>query len=1281
MMNVKSLMSWCGDPTDENLGKLGLYETYFVLNLCLRLNSGDFGEAARLNFSKNTGAQRAVGTVLRRFRTYSFPPVPSISSEEAAEYLDSFSVALTGARAGESLVGIANVTKGAVIRIHREDVLPNYEAVAPIKKHEEAFQKLLEKMKLFPALREMTRGEISKWFASFSNPRKAFIGEDGNRTRIELVQPGLSNFSKLLSQEDLETLLSGKSFELGEIEDMFPRKAGSKARHPTLMFMKHWWKVIVDYNIADSFDGACIDLYTGKVLRGFAGGEKKKVFVIEDVSVSKNGTLGFVTAPSPVALDRKVLIGVMNDLLGESAGAEYEKIAANFKNYTPATYKSLLQKIIRFRARRVVLTDGSSARPEAVLLAVLSELILHPGAFVPDIQRFVSGVESAAKRLAVTIFEDSHFDRDEDSVALLGSALLCQRYKNYKPDRELLKKWFEIALRGLGSDKVYRWKTEKKYASYVIDADNSPLETASALLDEVKSFASDLNMVSYLASSGYDLSPPPGKRTPRPEAMPIYHATDQHWAPNIAYYFDEGVPTFGDGSFGKFYKDIFYQVTGVNPRRDYTKDFGAFEREKFVEETRRAQLRILSVRQSEVRAREVLNKNYVMRERLNVGWLAGLVGVIEIKSFFVTMSYEDPYNLAVVKRPSREVKDGHISPEDYEMAIREAKKKLAEGIKIKKNQLPSKDFEKASVRLEGGEYYIIKGGYRVPWEEFRNIKVSVPFQGGLDDFWDALSYEGTGLVPGAWEKLNLLLEGTDVGSIKRVLMYVSSYDTEVELNHINIKGESLHLSVNDMDLCAFQFMLKVSALFPGALSPKKYTPITFRVNTPLLLWRVRRQITLHAQRKEKVDVEGWKGEGNFVDSLKRKPWEHQTSALEEMKSNFLQGSRGNFIWIPVGMGKTAIALSFAAYLFRSGKLPPYIIYSMPSSAIQSVINEIRAFGLKVNLHIPLKNIKGRKLPTGAKIKQNSDFEPFAVSVVEQDHLRLCRSRLVEIAGASVVIMDEVHKTLNETQRTSVALEICYLSYQFVAMTGTPVIDNKIYKLLAWLKQIVPFAIDEKNFWVAVNSMVSRKVNTGVLVERSEVLALFGDGEERAYQKLVGPAIGGFNKSSTHEDIRRAIEICYDASTRAMVEKVRSLLKKKRGVMVVAKNREHQLELEGMIGEFEKRVYLIEKGGSIFLTDESVEKGGEDYRVVITTVRHSEGYTLTRLNSFVSGIYFSNGATREQLEGRINRIGQRAKQVDYFYVHCGILTYVYEKYKSVRGLNFSMESAIRDIIKR
>ncbi len=1277
--------NFCQNPSVETLEKMDVHASNYLLRICLQIHSGSWEGLAPWIQPSELKPQELVLLVLKYFRIRNMPLLEPISEDEAELYLERFSVALSGARAGDTLIGVANVTRGAVMKIHYEDVLPNWETVGSLQAHPQSFKQFLEKMRLFAPFRKMGTKEVEEWYKKYSNVRKAFIGEDGRNIRLELIQPGESNFAKLLSKDNLEQLMSGRNFTAKEIEDMFPRKPGSRALHPTLVFIKSWWKVVIDYKKAETFEGTCIDLNTGKVLDGFEGKEKKSVIIIEDVGAVEGGELGFITGPMPAQIDRGYLQGVMGQVLEKSVediAEQYEKIILNFKNFSPSSYKSLLQKTIRFRARQVKLMDGVFIETDLFLLVVLSELILHPGAFVPDIQRFVSGIESATKRLAVTIFEDSSFAKEGEAVMLLGAALLCQRYKNFKPNRLLIKKWFGIAVGALKSEKVYAWKIEEKCGDYTVVSKNSAFRNASALLDEVKSFASDLNMVSYLARYKYRHKPPPGFETPQAGFMPVWHAVDFHCAPDIAYYFDADFPYFEGNSFHDFYQDIFHYVSGQNPRAEYKEDFKGFEGRDWVKETRKAQLRFLTSRQGELKQREkVKNKSYVLRETLNEGWLAGLVGAISVRNFYVTLRYDDPYSLAVAKKPTRDTKSSFISDDEQEKIIQEAKTILRNGISLNQSALPSEDFRGTKVFLQEGEYFIKTGKLLIPWNDFRNIRVKIPFHEPLEgDFWTALQYEGRGLVKGAWEGLKEILNETEIPTLRRVLMYIASYDTEIELNHLNIKGGALHLGVNDKDIHAYQFLLKLSMIFPGAFSPKKYASVTFRVHTPLLFWRVRSRIISFVKAQEKEDVSGWEkyGKKGFKDNEERKAWEHQVSSLEEMKENFKLGSRGHFIYLAVGSGKTFLVMTYISYLYRIGKLPPYIIYTLPSSAIQSVAHEIKSFGLKVNLHIPLKNIKNRKIATGVTVKQNADFEPFTVSLIEHDHLRRARNELVECSAKSITIVDEVHKVLNDSQRTSAAVEISYLSSQFICMSGTPILDNKIYKLIFWLKPLVPFPLTEKNFWTALNSIICRLFSTGIKTNHEDILVFFNREEERAYQKLVGPSIGGFNKNVTYGDIREAIELCYKTVTREMVKKTIELVEGGNGVMLVAQNKSHQLELYEKLGKSIKKrdIYILEKGGSIFLTDQSVERGDRDFKVVIPTIRQSEGYSLTRLNSFVSSVYFSNQANRSQLEGRINRIGSKAKSIDYFYFHCGILSYIHRKYKEVNGLKLSIDSMMK-----
>jgi len=63
---------------------------------------------------------------------------------------------------------------------------------------------------------------------------------------------------------------------------------------------------------------------------------------------------------------------------------------------------------------------------------------------------------------------------------------------------------------------------------------------------------------------------------------------------------------------------------------------------------------------------------------------------------------------------------------------------------------------------------------------------------------------------------------------------------------------------------------------------------------------------------------------------------------------------------------------------------------------------------------------------------------------------------------------------------------------------------------------------------------------------------------------------------------------------------------------------------------------------------------------------------------VSSVYPSNNATREQIEGRINRIGQKEKTIIYRIVHAGILTRILQNHNDAKSLSLALQSLADDI---
>ena len=63
---------------------------------------------------------------------------------------------------------------------------------------------------------------------------------------------------------------------------------------------------------------------------------------------------------------------------------------------------------------------------------------------------------------------------------------------------------------------------------------------------------------------------------------------------------------------------------------------------------------------------------------------------------------------------------------------------------------------------------------------------------------------------------------------------------------------------------------------------------------------------------------------------------------------------------------------------------------------------------------------------------------------------------------------------------------------------------------------------------------------------------------------------------------------------------------------------------------------------------------------------------------ITAVYFSNQATRDQLDGRILRLGQTAERVYVHILHTGILSYTLKHYEDARSLRASMESLAENV---
>lgn len=1227
-------------------------------------------------------------------------PVPDSKNRAKAEkYVKNMVIEVTGARPGEELVGRTNVTKNAIIIIEGAIIPPNKSRLAELWIYPDLFRSFMNKLSMFDYFAPLSIKERAEWLINNTHDSNTDLSEvDG--LKIKIVQLGESNLGTKLEQSQINELSENPSrlWVPMDVRNMFPRKPGSRAKRQTLFFLKEYWQINATSTREMTHSGITVDIKSGNIMKNGRAGQGQNIIVVKNVD---GQDIGFIVESNSSPIDENSVYKLILSKYPDKTLDDIKYIDNTTSKFTPGAYRSLMQKINRYRPKKVEM-GGRKIEAGFVQLVILGLLLLHPGSFIPDIQSYVTGIESFCKRLAVTILEDSYVEpkRYGQLVSMMASSLVIKRVKGWRPTIEMIDIWFDIALESLASDMRFKYDITEglQIPEYHINSGSTPLEAVSVFLNDIRSFSGDLAMVRYIAKyGGISLFP---TNNVQPESMPLEHAIDQHWTTEIGYFYEPvlveimqvGGSAVGCGAtsslcakqtapFHNLFKNLFQRVTGVNSRKEQLVE------DNFLAHTRLAQQRVLLAKQSvpvELNKLEYPAIEYPVV--IDSAWFSGLVGALDIPGrpeALVTLRPEDLDQLIAIQKPSRSMKDANLTDKRHEKAIETAEAMMAKGVPLNKAKPPVSILEGSHLIRKDDTYFVDINGTTYNIDQMKNFNINIIYEESKElTVENALSVYGNGITFDAAKQLQSLVENTSIPVIRRALTYLTGFKSVFNMNKISRDGRGSELTVTKEDPGAFQFLLKLSLIYPLAIRRVMYHSLRFEVPMGPLLWSIRDYLRSVVTGGVIYDGSMWNNRGEIKDKSGRNAWDHQLESLEDMKRRNMLGKKGHFIWIPVGLGKTWIVLSYLKYLKDNNKLPNHIIYTLPDSAIKSIIREIQHFGFNVELLYPLSNIRITDTELLPFVNNSCNPKEFYVTLIEHDHLRRCEETLLNIAPNSVLIVDEVHLALNETQRTSVALQLSNLALDFVALTGTPVIDTKLYKLIHWLEQIVEFEVNTNNFWVAANSMIAKKVNTGVIVIRDEIEANFTQEELGKYKGYVKPDHGGTNSAPSVGDYQLASAISYKACTRELINQTIYELQAGNRVFLVAKDLSHQEELNATLvsmGILNSDIFLIKRGKSIFLTDESVAAGqSPDYKIVIAPMRMSTGYTVTRMNVLIRSVYPVNNAVREQIEGRVNRLSQNNKEIKIRIVHAGILTYTLRHHNDAKNLADVLRTLAKDI---
>jgi len=639
---------------------------------------------------------------------------------------------------------------------------------------------------------------------------------------------------------------------------------------------------------------------------------------------------------------------------------------------------------------------------------------------------------------------------------------------------------------------------------------------------------------------------------------------------------------------------------------------------------------------------------YEVKYVLKNEWLAAAIGHLELRKMKpAAYAVVHPTDLSInlTKKPARGKSvtttdsGGGLTEVQHAKLTSGVDTLLSQGVKWRGCDPPLDAWKNAIITRNGAGTFFINGE---PWDTARHVSCKTQIDSKA---WDLLQVK----LEQAASKTLTKTDPNPLFVVKRLLSYLQQYGRTLELPGIARDGGGTAGMVYVQDSGVVEWLVSLCTWFPHALG--RIGPVRFRVLLPPLVWIIRDRIADMLVRTTTTTTavigpplasssssSKW-SKGAFQDTIRtRVDWPHQKDLIAQMMDRHRQGYTRHFVWLHMGLGKTRILLRFLFELLVIGALPPYFILSTPHSAMATVRNECKAFGLAVY------ELRKRAGGNGVVTKPL----PYTVTLVEHDQLRQVKDILLPIVDRAVVAIDEVHKALDETTQRTAACQLLVDQAAFgLITTGTPVVDNSLAKMIRWLQTTVQFQVTLNNFMVATLVMLHKRVRTGIEIRSRLVTAAMTDAGRQVFQDNMPASRGGNRKSADHKATQTALAVCRASVTRQIVKEAVALLSDRKtcpGVFILAESSAHQETLKSDLVKAgavnEKEICLVSgKHESVDLTPLNAKTVMPDVRVLIGSLHHVNGYNATRFHHMISGVYPSNQATRDQAEGRCDRIGQ------------------------------------------
>lgn len=971
------------------------------------------------------------------------------------------------------------------------------------------------------------------------------------------------------------------------------------------------------------------------------------------------------------------------------------------REFSQGALKSALQKVIRFAPLYVTLgQEKIQVNAKVYAATVMAELLADPGMFNPDLQMFIVGRSAAFKRLGVILVEDVWIQKINISVltALFGLAIACQEMRQWYPPRTLLINAVAVACLAVRTPVICDWRrylgsgseeTITPHESHAIhkfskqaldDQQIRHLNEAARMLAIAKSFPGDIRMYETTASYAsqtktlrlisYD-------RTYATPIMPDVHIWDQHNKRGIGHI----LAIDFESTFLKRFKKLFNEITGKNPRFEAVGD--QFEERPVVKQARWAQTQIMrKVQKIPLTSLPVL-RTEVVHMNMHPGVLAAGVGPIEIQAkgigtkVYVMLGMINPSDEIVMKKPSREAKDedlySSLTDEQKQKAIEVARSKShavsSPFLSATKSDQASFNIEKQAWLYAGKDWSeIVERGIFLEVDVHPNPSLLV----GDPSTWlnnDALlaesfSVEGSGIVVSAKDYIAAIIAVTSPRIIMRARSLIRQQYTQVLLPTPALDGNisAGKLAPYDNDWIVYRFILLLSRLVPGALKPEE--PPGFKIqNAVLLRWL---ETLIVVPSLQDADLDAWSARWQKVyDTVEGRLLPHQLSALTSLKRRDEYPVGGHILVMPTGAGKTITSIAYVAHRVLKtpiGHMVNKVIWVAPPESLESLKKD-----MEQNMNVPVHLVPTVSRSKASALKGIIDLKDGYINLISDTNMDLAMKigNLGDSGPTSLLVLDEFDRAYNTTLRTSACRELARRCPLFVAQTATPM-SKKVNALAEWLADTETFPVNDSNYLVAASNMVAIQLDLGIARHVKVMTTAMVDEVRQAYHKYQRDGLWGAFANTTQQYTDNFL--C--ATAKQYIEQDLKINGPGGGVLLVADSVDHAdkllLDMNGLDGI---KAILFDPS----LPDKTHEK--PEYNCVIVKKTQDRGYNFAiRLGAIVKGVYAGNPSSRQQMNGRITRLGQKRRDVYYVtvYMENSILQLLYERQISTDGMNISLE---------